>query len=184
MKTLIIYFLFLVTTFGMQGQSRKYTIYEKGGKAYETNRYKAKEEFLKFNNDDISYKLPYTQLDSIVFFEKNKKTKLLDPVTYKFIPISEEKGALMKVIERGRCTLFLRRYTLNGGISINYYAYREGESRPKFLSTRDLISGLNFIKNTSEYFSDCEALVKKIKNKDFKKKETLEMVKYYNAKCN
>ncbi len=86
----------------------------------------------------------------------------------------------MKVIERGKCTLFLWRYTLNGGISINYYAYRE--SKPKFLSTRDIISGINFIKSTSEYFSDCEELVKKIKNKDFKKKETLEMVKYYNTK--
>ena len=77
MKTPIIYFLFLAITFSTQGQNIKYTIYEKGGKTYNTNKYKEKEKFLKFNSDNNSYKLPYSQLDSLVFFKKIKKQKLL-----------------------------------------------------------------------------------------------------------
>ncbi|GGG21011.1 hypothetical protein GCM10011344_22230 [Dokdonia pacifica] len=185
MKRLFFYLLLpLLITFNAQGQNEKYTIYKHGGKVYKTNRYVRKTGFLKFKSDNNSYELPYLELDSIVSYEKNKKSKKIEPVVQMFIPISKKQGALMRVVERGKCTLFLWRYALGGGTSTNYYAYREGERTPKLIATRDLISPLNFIKDTSEYFSDCEALVAKIKNKDFKKKETPEMVRFYNTECN
>lgn len=187
MKTTVFFlFLFFILTHSTQGQNPKHIIYKKGGKVYETDRYVTKTEFLKFKSNDNSYTLFYRDLDSIVSFEKNKKNKknkTVDPVVRMFIPISDTRGALMKIVERGKCTLFLWRYSLGGGTSTNYYAYRKGESRPKLIATRDLISPLNFIKDTSEYFGDCEALATKIKDKEYKKKETPEMVRYYNTQC-
>ena len=184
MKTLLFYlFLFFIMTSSLQGQNEKYTIYKHGGQVYKTNRYVTKTGFIKFKVDNNSRLLPYRDLDSIVSYQKNKKSKELEPVVKMFIPISDTRGALMEVIERGKCTLFLWRYSSGGGTSTNYYAYREGEGKPKLIVTRDIISPLNFIKDTSEYFSDCEALVTKIKNKDYKKKETPEMVRYYNTQC-
>ena len=39
------------------------------------------------------------------------------------------------------------------------------------------------LKKALNSFKDCPALIKKIENKDFKKKGILKIVKYYNANC-
>ncbi|HTO16638.1 MAG TPA: hypothetical protein VLZ83_12765 [Edaphocola sp.] len=69
--------------------------------------------------------------------------------------------------------------TMTGGYSYNVekYILQKGDGelkRPK---------GLTFKKDMIEYFSDCPALVEKIENKDFHKKDLEFIVTFYNSNC-
>jgi hypothetical protein len=47
----------------------------------------------------------------------------------------------------------------------------------------ELISKKENKMTLDEYFSDCEALVSKLKNKEFKRDKYIEAVKFYNKSC-
>jgi len=57
-----------------------------------------------------------------------------------------------------------------------YYAQRKNET-----TATDITS--NFKTDAAIYFTDCEALVAKIKKKEFKKEDVLDVVDYYNDYC-
>lgn len=183
MKAKTILLLIFLCSVGTYAQSKKFTITTKGGQSYAVNKYSKSTKYLKFKIDGNKVELPYRALDSIISHKGSNFIKSREPAVYKFIPISNTRGALMEILERGKCTLYVWRYASGGGSSTNFYTYREGEGVPKILVTRDFLSPLNFIDDTSEYFKDCPALVDKIQNKDYKKKETQEMVRFYNAVC-
>ena len=62
----------------------------------------------------------------------------------------------------------------------NYVMTREGY--PTTIAGNGI--GYSFKKKMSEYFKDCPELVKRINKKEFKAKDTIDMVKFYHTQCN
>lgn len=66
--------------------------------------------------------------------------------------------------------------------------YYVGEDETDFVehltSTEFNIFGKSFRKTASEYFKDCPELVKRIKNRTYRKNDIEEIVTYYNEECN
>lgn len=74
-------------------------------------------------------------------------------------------------------------YTGGASYSINnLYVLKEGEDKASHLGSDHLFSK-NFKKAASAFFKDCDSLVQKIQNKEFKKKEIKEIVEFYNDHC-
>ncbi len=61
----------------------------------------------------------------------------------------------------------------------NYYVQRSDEDKVTHLGSTHIFSK-NFKKAASDYFQDCPALVEKIQNRAFKKRDIKEIVIYYN----
>lgn len=74
-------------------------------------------------------------------------------------------------------------YPMGTNYSIkNLYVLKQGEAKATHLGSNQLFSK-NFKQAASDYFKDCENLVAKIQNRDFKKKEIKAIVEYYNSQC-
>ncbi|MGJ8733392.1 MAG: hypothetical protein ACSHW4_09600 [Cellulophaga sp.] len=69
-------------------------------------------------------------------------------------------------------------YTVN-----DFYLKRKNENAATHLASSKLFSK-NFTKAAKPYFLDCPDLIKKIENKEYKKRNLTEIVKFYNTKCN
>lgn len=67
-----------------------------------------------------------------------------------------------------------------GGMTLekDYWFYYLKEGRELFSPNNML-----FKKEMSKYFSDCEVLVRKINAKEFKKKDAIKIVEFYNTNC-
>lgn len=68
-------------------------------------------------------------------------------------------------------------------ITTDFLLQMPGEEEPKFLPLTNPLSS-NFKKTASEIFNDCPDLVAKIQSEEFKKRDLVEVVEYYNKKCN
>lgn len=64
----------------------------------------------------------------------------------------------------------------------NLFVLREGEEMATHLGSNQLFTK-NFKKAASAYFKDCSKLVRKIQNKEYKKKHIKNIVNYYNKQC-
>lgn len=68
------------------------------------------------------------------------------------------------------------------GSSVNYYV-ANGEEHEVFLITSLGSITKNFKKAASDFFKDCPILVEKINNKEYKKDDIYNVVKFYNTNC-
>ena len=111
-------------------------------------------------------------------------------------PDEYSKPKLMEVIEEGKVSLYKKSSIgANMGIGVSfggsgigvgptigkdystvYYVKRNNEEHATDVS-------LSFRSTTSRYFSDCQMLVEKIKNKKFREEDIIEIVYYYNDYC-
>lgn len=117
---------------------------------------------------------------------------------YEYKIIEGKTGAkLLRVKERGALNLY---YTIaksggwstgpngvmtySGGFDTEIY-YLGDKDASIVYETQGLIgiSKKKFKKLTDKFFSKCAELVKKIKNKEYKKRHIVEIVTYYNSKC-
>ena len=64
----------------------------------------------------------------------------------------------------------------------NYYVRKEDQDFAHHLGSTHFFSK-NFRLAASNYFSDCTALVEKIHNKEFRKKDIIAIVEFYNTNC-
>lgn len=64
----------------------------------------------------------------------------------------------------------------------NYYVKRKNDQEVTHLGSTSLFSK-SFKKAAGNYFKDCLNLVKKIQNKEYKKRDIREVVEYYNTEC-
>ena len=64
----------------------------------------------------------------------------------------------------------------------NYYVKKGNEAEITHLGSTSLFSK-NFKKAASLYFKDCQALVNKIEQKEFKKRDIEKIVTFYNQEC-
>jgi len=198
---LIILFSFQTKAqFGIAGvelsnnKSQVYTITTKNGKTYTTKSYSEKTALkikeIKFKTLDGDKKtLALSQIDKIVSTGKKDRHNF----TEKYIKYSKTKSTLMTEVISGKASLYLRSQvsmgvpTGMGGPSSNtntsFYVLKEGQSIAKYIKGNNIAYN-KFKTNALKIFSDCESLVTKIKNKDYKRKHLEDIVTYYNENCN
>ncbi|EDP71790.1 hypothetical protein FBALC1_04862 [Flavobacteriales bacterium ALC-1] len=71
-------------------------------------------------------------------------------------------------------------YNHHSGTHNNLLVVREGH---KAIKINHVSLFKAFKKRASEFFSDCQSLVSKIENKEFKKEDLIAIVEYYNSNC-
>lgn len=198
MKTLFIKLFLLITTFCFS-QRQQFTIHKNDGDKYITNKYSEKKDGIKFKTENGDFKnVKWPQLDKIVSSGKKEK----DNYTLKYIKFNGN-GALMEEMISGTWSLYKQENRVpirvdsnelnTNGIgtpntrtiasnTIEWYVVKEGEAKAHYLKGNNLAYG-SFKENAIKYFEDCEILVKKIEEKDFKRKDVAEMVEFYNENC-
>jgi hypothetical protein len=119
-------------------------------------------------------------------------------IEYQFKKISKRKFQLMKVLIKGKLNL----YSFTDSVLYNTQSSGEGFGNVSIgklhTSTHFYLSkneyGIvdefpnksvfkSFKKNASTYFNDCNELVKKINNREFKNSNVIEVVEFYNSTC-
>jgi len=134
------------------------------------------------------------ELKSIIIREFDKD------IEYKYKVIEGKKTILLlEVLEEGKVTLYR---TLRSGYVVgapgpngmpmgghsysisNYYLSKDDKNLVVHLGARGTIFNKNFKKAASDYFKDCIMLVSKIQSKEFKKRDIVEIVEFYNENCN
>ncbi len=64
----------------------------------------------------------------------------------------------------------------------NFYVKNEGDSEVIHLGSNQLFTK-NFKQGASEFFKSCPELVEKIQNREFKKKDIVNIARYFNFNC-
>lgn len=175
-------------------KSQVYTITTKNGKTYTTKKYTTKTALkikeINFNTiDDVKKTIALSQIDKIVSTGKKERHNF----TEKYIKYSKSKSDLMTELISGKVSLYIRSQVSMGAptgmgapstnTNTSYYVIKEGQPMAKYIKGNNIAYG-KFKNNALKFFSDCESLVSKIKNNDYKRKHLEEIITYYNEKCN
>jgi len=170
-------------------KSQLITITTKNGNTYITKKYNPKNKEIKFKTVDGDKKtIKLSQLDKIVSSGKKERHNY----TEKYIKYSKSKSDLMTEIISGKVSLYQRSQTNVSGAnsmgmpststSISYYVKKEGQALAKYIKGNNIAYG-RFKTNAIKFFGDCEILVSKIKNNDYKRKHLEEIINFYNEEC-
>lgn len=170
--------LFLLFTSIALGQKKVITVFKTNGKVLKAKRINDLPKNYKvvlLNGDVVN--IPYNQIGRVEYFEKRKKQMVL--LTDEFVRVSKRNGYMMELIVSGKCKMY-ETPSISGGNS--YYVLREGEKIATLLGANTTFSLGGYKKEALAYFNDCPKAIEKI-NKKFKRKETKELVEFYNANC-
>lgn len=197
MKKLIL-FTFL---FWMNFTFAQLTSYEKGEVFYrdgtsEKGSIKRKYSTLKFKTKNKKpIELTYKEVKKISINEDGEDFEYV----YKIIK-GKKKGKfkLLKVVIIGKTSLYLLNHETQVGntatslpfLALTYkgadfYIGKNESSLVDFIGANSIAVGRkNIRKGLIKYFKDCRELVKKLKNKEFKNKDIIKVIEFYNEKCN
>lgn len=145
---------------------------------------KAKKEFYSFKEVD-TVKVYYDFNPTIFVYQKIKGRTYPD---------------VLEVANVGKNVIFYRDNTQgyitfsNGGVSggmntgravnlTHSFVRKPNEEEATHLGSNDWMSK-NFKKAASKFFSDCPQLITKIETREFKKKDLISIIDYYNNSCN
>lgn len=196
----LLFILTLLITLSSFGQDQKAIIYfrngtELKGLASITDsgskiRFKKAEKAKKIIYDSQKVdKIVIRENDKDVLYQykiiKNKKKPLL------LEPIKEGKVTLYKIVNQGyNPSVYTGNGYGSGGWSngnyysiSSYYVSKDNGNIVIHLGEKGTIFTKNFKKAASEYFNDCSELVEKIQSKEFRKRDIVEIVEYYNGNC-
>lgn len=193
--------LFILVTisilFGIEtaiGQRNTMILYYKDGTVAEGEGLIRGNKFVKFweNNEDPPRKIDLQSFEII----KHKEGGNL--ITYELLNIKGKRSpSLMRHVIIGKVSLYR---TVKDGYpgfrsgnansrsikSIEdikkYYLKKEHESEVTYVGSNQPFSK-SFIKSTTKFFEDCPELTKKIKLKEYKKKDLQSIVRFYNTNC-
>ena len=122
------------------------------------------------------------EIDEIIYFDKGDTIRMISHVDPIVVPceMCKIKYKFMQIIVDGEMKLFTYRGDWDSNLrdrGVRYYYYQRNDD--KLFSPNNLY----FKKEMSEYFSDCEELVNKIKTKEFKRNDAEKIVEFYNTNC-
>ncbi len=123
-------------------------------------------------------------------FLKIKVNNSYKTLTYK-LEKGKKKPILLEILIQGKVNLYIkddRSYSPNGG-SYGSIANSLHNSVPKYFVEKENEDSIirfkqNFNKQAKEFFKDCSNLTEQIGKKYFRRKDTFEIVEYYNENCN
>lgn len=195
-KSLLIFLLFLSTS--IYAQDRECIIFFHEGDSIEGAG--------QIKNNKVKFKItPDSKADSWDF-ETISKIKFVGygfEETYEYVKLNSfDNPKLLELVLDGEVYLYrmakLQYYTTmnsspasfpQGGASYSntteqftefYYLKRKKEQYPTYINLGILS---NWKKTATNYFSDCDILIKKIKDKKFNSTQIKEIVEYYNYIC-
>ena len=149
----------------------------------------------KTHKKDKAIKYDFMLLEQVKMYSKKNVTVYVNMAVQ-----DEEKPKILEEVIIGKVSLYQKiSYGHSPGVvggagggfgfspgysySINnYYLKREGQTSAFHLGSTNVFSK-NFKKAASDYFKDCSSLVKKIQNKEYKKKDIRAVVEFYNMEC-
>ena len=197
-KTYLFYLLLFLIGYGLSAQKTKATLTFKDGTVLEGLGKLTMDEKIKFRKAKKEKKVWYSLSDNL------EKAMILEQgvwVTYVYKKVKDRTmGKVLREVLVGKVSLYSRISSgtmmapiggAGGGgapmmmhsYSIeNSYVRREGESQVTHLGSNQPFTK-NFKKAASKYFEDCPVLVKKIQNKEYKKRHLKEIVSFYNRRC-
>lgn len=187
-------FLLIVTLFAISFQlfaqitKQNATLFFKDGKELNC--------FARISGENIRYAdKKMTDKEIIVNFKELKGIKIwmndnLIDLVYK-TEQGKSKPKLMEVVIKGKMELYRIAdvYEKNIGFSSNKdYLKKKKSSTVYFLQSKNddneaIRVGRDFKETMKAYFSDCKLLTEKIGNDNFRKKDVLKIVIYYNQNC-
>ncbi len=199
MKKKIFLAIVLISTI-LGAQNQKATLYFRDGtSATGLARIIGANVKIKFRKNKNSKKIfySYKKVDKILIREND------EDVMYQFKIIQNKKTPLLlEILKEGKVTLYRNvRWNSFGGAPTwnatgtmyftkgytypisNYYVSRDNKDVVFHLGAKGSLFTKNFKKAASEYFKDCKALVNKIQKKEFRKKDIIEIVGFYNTNC-
>ncbi|MDY0779999.1 hypothetical protein [Tenacibaculum sp. IB213877] len=195
----ILFILIFICSLSCFSQS----FFESGNLFYRDGR--SEKGYLKIKNSKIKFKkkitdketseLSYKKIKKVIINEDGKDSEY----HYKIIK-GKKKGKikLLKVVVVGKASLYkLEHETSLGNPSTfplsatynykgaNFYIGNNESNLVEFIGAKSITVGRKSIKKgLLKYFEDCPELVKKIKNKEYKNKDIVEAVEFYNSNCN
>jgi hypothetical protein len=154
--------------------------------------------FKSFSNE-FKFKLSEDSKVQNIEYSKIDYIKIPQPanavMTYNFFQLTDtnEYVAVQKIVSGNKVELYTTSFNYNasgaGGISfnqsvVNYYIKKVSDEKLTSLGPYSTLT--NDLRGKAlKYFSDCNKLVEKIENREFKVREGLEkMVIFYNESCN
>ncbi|MDY7394176.1 hypothetical protein UMM65_02905 [Aureibaculum sp. 2210JD6-5] len=183
----IFIFLFVLP---MTGQSNKgATLYFRNGTDIKGFAIITNKQKIKFRKELNSKNIVYTnkEIDSIRI--KVNKWPGYEINTYHYKTFGKKnKPILLKPITYGKVTLYLHKsLDRHSGVynNKNYYVSKENMDSVTHLGRIGPLKlfDKNIINEAIEYFKDCPELVKKIQAREYKKRDIVEIVEYYNEHC-
>ncbi len=210
-KTWLLTTLLFIFCLGfLSAQDTEADIYYKDGKSFSGYGRLLKNNKVKFKRtkETKSLKVSFKLLDSVVIHTENGDFLFKEVKVEKVKkPIVLEVLVTGKANLYGNTTLIMHRtFTQNGNTNFtsstkkvgydktqNIFGFNStrttdfllqmpGDKEPKFLPLTNPLSS-NFKKTTSEIFNDCPDLLAKIQSEEFKKKDMVEVVIFYNEHC-
>ncbi|MDD7886033.1 hypothetical protein [Flavivirga sp. 57AJ16] len=144
----------------------------------------------KLSGQNKIHKIHFSEIGSVKVNYSEDDFKI-----YKYFKVeSSGKFKVLEEIEKGKVSLYITSssgymnpfasgmgrmpYTIE-----NYYLKKQSDDEVIHLASNRLFSK-NFIEGSTAFFKDCEDLTNKIKNKELKKRDIIEIVKFYNNHCN
>jgi len=194
-----IFILALLFILPMAAQKNEATLYFRDGTVLEGFAKISQRAFsvkIKFRKKIGAKKIFYTSKELEYFKIKKRENNKISIRTYWYKKISGDSYTLLEQKEKGKVNLFVLFQVNhssmpgpNGPIMTSssissYYVAKENEESLTHLGSKGSLFGKNFKKAASEYFRDCPELVKKIQDKEYRKKHIEKVVKYYNENCN
>ncbi|WP_190808398.1 hypothetical protein [Flagellimonas sp. S3867] len=199
MKTTTLILLVLLTCLhSLIAQKTEATILFKNGEVL-TGLAKFKgEEKIIFRKTKKSEKQVF-ELDLVDTLKVHQKER---SITYTQVRIKDsEKPKVLEMVSTGEKATLFRKISVGynpgvpapggygtGAIPTHYsisssYVRKAGEDEAVYLGNNQLFSK-NFKKGATELFQDCPSLIKKIENKEYKKKDIKDIIEFYNNECN
>lgn len=155
----------------------------------------------KIKGDYIKYKTHKEAKREEIHFSTISSFEILagkEKKTYKWVKVKDKNYRVLEEVCTGRVSMYLStaigysptpspgmggfRGVSNSYTIENYYLKRTTETEAEHLGSNQWFTK-NFKDAASAYFSDCPELVEKIKNKEYKKRDLVEIVEYYNNEC-
>ena len=162
---------------------------------------------VKITNGKVKFRSSKEVRPDLYLFEAIKQITIhenSEPKVYQNIPIKNLKAPNLLLLEvSGKVNLYTDHSfgymatgpsgvgspggtSFGGGqfYSVNHYYLKRHNEETAFHIGSDQLFSTNFKKAASDYFSDCLVLKQKIEAKEFKKRDLVEIVNFYNSQCN
>jgi len=208
MKTLIISLLLITTT--INAQKIKTEIHYKNGDSTIGYSKGIKYSFIKFSADkkEKYIKKDIKNIDKVILYYKEgkeeyhhiavKKKKKVDNFFARLVSSGKINHYIyssnfinsftsFQKINLGNGTTINRTIQSNNNRSINlFYLKRKGDKYTTYMSDvyYSVFGEKIFTKNAINFFKNCDELVQKIKSKEFRKSDIIEIIEFYNEHCN
>lgn len=185
MKYIILFFLFINFSFS---QYFKGKIEFNDGKTIEGFLKTTKRDDVKFKETENSKIIEYDKnlIKNFEFLQNDKLRKFIYSQTQQINGDqnrTDKWNRLLEIISEGKIVLYRYETSFNNTSTISYFLKKSINNLPIFYYGEGFMYKQKFIPFVEKYFIDCPILVDLVKSKKIKHNKYIDVVEYYNNKC-